>query len=194
MSIFASRFGLVLILFMLIVSGCQSVDSNFKDIKEIEEELPENEIFTEENGFYYIYGVTLNDSKSRVIEKMGKEFKEIFDSEVNVTGADSILEYSNSSFHFYREKLIFVMVEELDVEYYDNLFIHNNDKYVNQSYKIDKYNSNSIRYFYSKDTSQILMAKYDPDRNLTIMLTTADDNFYESLKAGAIEEILDNAK
>lgn len=140
----------------------------------------EHPIFTEENGKYYLYGVTLNDSKSTVIEKLGENYKEDPDTGNSGTGADSILVFEELKVHFFEDKVILLEIQKMNENSFDEIFDqYQGEKFISPGYENDKYNIGYSRYLYSKESSQAIMAKYDPEKNLYVFLTPISDNFYE---------------
>ncbi len=186
----------VIILFSIVItSGCQSVEgesNNTKNASEAELMNVENTIFTEELGEYYLYGITLGDSKSEVKERLGENYKDVFDSENNGSGADSILEYDNLSVHLFEDKVFLISIPRMDEGDYEKIFNeYDGEKFVDWQDKEDKYSLSYARFFYSEENSHILMAKYDAKKNLYVSLLYKDINFDETLKSPFLERSVD---
>jgi hypothetical protein len=189
------KYWMIILLSIVITSGCKSVEGESNNTKNTgDEDLinVENTIFTEELGEYYLYGITLGDSKSEVIERLGENYKDVFDPETNGSGADSILEYNNLSVHLFEDKVFLISIPRMDEGYYEKTFNeYDGDKFVDWQDKEDKYSLSYARFFYSEETSHILMAKYDPKKNLYVSLLYKDINFDETLNSPFLERSLD---
>ena len=188
------QYWIIILLSIVITSGCQPDGEESNTTKNAGgEELMnvENAVFSEEQGIYYLYGVTLGDSKSEVIEKLGEDYKDVFDPEHNCTEADSVLEYDNLCVHLFEDKVL-ISIPRMDESYYEKIFNeYDGEKFVDWQDKEDKYSLSYARFFYSEGTSHILMAKYDPEKNLYVSLSYKDINFDETLKSPFLERILD---
>lgn len=126
--------------------------------------------FSEEQGLFYLHGVTLGDSQSRVKELLGEDYiKE--DYEEN-TLADLILDYNgNARFYFYENKVVKILLMNVDKIYFDKLF-NNYDGFKFISLEVT-HEGNKNRFFYSKKTSQLIKAEIIPDGNLYFSLSYA---------------------
>ncbi|MCG7346222.1 hypothetical protein MHZ92_19110 [Sporosarcina sp. ACRSL] len=130
--------------------------------------------FSEEQGLFFLEGVTLDDSQSKVIEVFGENFTIVQedDSEEDGSEADVIMDYyGQAKFSFIEDKLDSITFMNVDEDYVDKLF---NDyggfKFVFH-WDLDDDN----RLFYSKETSQILRASttMSMDGNLYLSLFRA---------------------
>lgn len=173
---------------MIILAGCQNVKGEINNsIDDFNMNDQQSINISEENGVFYFNGITLGDSKSKVIEILGENYIEDYDDVIN---AHVILEYENLFVFLNKELLVSkIKIPSFEEHYYEDIF----DSYINGGFVYqngeDKYDLNSGRYFYSKDTSQLVVAKYDPDRNLFVFLTYADANFIEAYEEGAYEHV-----
>lgn len=143
-------------------------------------------IFTEEQGEYYLYGVTLGNSKSEVIEKLGENYIDVF--YLDGSGADSILEYNNVEVHLVKDEVFMISIPRMNESDYEKMFNeYDGEKFVDWQDKYDRYSLSYARFFYSEEAAHILMAKYDPARNLRVSLSYKDINFEETLKSPFLE-------
>ena len=140
--------------------------------------------FSEEKGLLYLHGVTLGDSQSKVIENLGENYT--IDDYVDGSGADFILDYDGiARFYFYQEKLDSIIFLNIDKSYFDQLFSdYNGFKFVTST-------TNNDRYFYSKDTGQLLKATIVPNGNLYLYLMRGGKDLLENPDFPKIERILD---
>jgi hypothetical protein len=106
-------------------------------------------IFSEEQGLFYLHGVTLGDSQSKVIERFGENYVIGHDDH---SGADLILDYDgNARFYFYEDKLNKVVFMKVNENYFDQIYNdYDGFKFIFTRYPTDD------RFFYSKETSHIL--------------------------------------
>lgn len=119
--------------------------------------------FSEEQGLFYLHGLTLGDSKTDVIERFGKKYTK--DEQVDGSGADFAFDYNNNArFYFYQDKLDSIRFENVDQNYFEQLF---------KEYDGIKFTSDDDRFIYSKETSQVIKAEFIPDGSLTISLFIA---------------------
>jgi len=134
-------------------------------------------VISEKSGKFYFDGITLGDSKVKVIEMLGEHYTEYEDHEIGGYG----LEYGNLHISLNKDLLVYkISIPSIDESYYEELFASFiNDGFVYQDGE-DLYDVNSGRYFYSKDTAHVVAAKYDPHRNLYVFFTYADASFLES--------------
>jgi hypothetical protein len=136
--------------------------------------------FIEEQGLFYLHGVTLGVSQSEVIEHLGENYT--IGDYVDGSGADNILDYDgNPICYFYQDKL-FSISFKVDENYFDKLF---------KDYDGVKFISNDNRYIYSKETSHIIKAEYDPNRNLYLSLRYAGPDLLENEGFLKLEQNLD---
>lgn len=140
--------------------------------------------FSEVQGLLYLQDVTLGDSQSKVIERLGKNY--IIDDYEDGSGADFILDYAGiARFYFYQDKLDSIIFLNLDKTYFDKLF---NDY---DGFKFRTPTSGNDRYFYSKETGQLLKATIVPDGNLYLYLMHGGKDLLENPDFPKIEQILD---
>lgn len=168
--------------------GCQSSKGKLNNSNdEINMNEQQSITISKENGKFYFNGITLKDSKSEVIEILGGDCIEVDD---HGTGATLILEYDNLLIFFNGELVVYeIIIRSFDEPYYEALF----DSFIKDGVVYnsgeDKYNLNSARFFYSKDSSQLVTAKYDPNRNLFVFFMHADNNFFDAFEVGAYEQV-----
>ena len=138
--------------------------------------------FSEEQGSLYLNGVTLGDSQSKVIEHLGENYT--IDDYEDGSGADFILDYDGiARFYFYQEKLDSIVFMNIDKSYFDQLFSdYDGFKFITST-------TNNDRYFYSKDTGQLLKATSVPDGNLYLYLMRGGKDLLENPDFPKIEPI-----
>lgn len=118
---------------------------------------------SEEQGLFYLHGLTLGDSQSDVIERFGEKYTK--DEQVDGSGAEFALDYNNNArFYFYQDELSMISFENVDQNYFEQLF---------KEYEGMKSTSNDSRYIYSEETAQMIKAEFIPDGSLTISLFIA---------------------
>ena len=140
--------------------------------------------FSEEQGLLYLHGVTLGDSQSKVIEHLGENYT-IGDYE-DGNDADFILDYDGiARFYFYQEKLDSIIFMNVDENFFNKLFNDYN------GFKFLTPTSGNDRYFYSKDTGQLLKATIVPGGNLYLYLMAGGNDLLENPDFPKIEPILD---
>ncbi|MFF2755407.1 hypothetical protein ACFVR1_16835 [Psychrobacillus sp. NPDC058041] len=142
--------------------------------------------FFEKQGLFYLLGVTLGDSQSKVVEHLGKNYT--IDDYEDGSGADFILDYDgNVRFYFYQDKLDKILFMKADESYFDKLFNDYDGFKFTTSSSID----DNDRYFYSKETGQLLKATIIPDGNLYLYLLRGGKDLLENPDFPKIEQILD---
>ncbi|SDO09618.1 hypothetical protein SAMN05518871_11052 [Psychrobacillus sp. OK028] len=138
---------------------------------------------SEEQGLLYLHGVTLGDSQSKVIERLGVNYK--VDDYEDGSGADFILDYGGiARFYFYQDKLDSIIFMKVDKTYFDKLFNDYN------GFKFLTPTTGDDRYFYSKETGQLLKATIVPDGNLYLYLMRGGKDLLENPDFPKIEQIL----
>lgn len=138
--------------------------------------------FFEEQGFLYLNGVTLGDSQSTVIERLGDNYT--VDDHEDGSGADFILDYDGiARFYFYQEKLDSIIFLNVDEGYFDKLFNDYN------GFKFLTPTTNNDHYFYSKETGQLLKATIIPDGSLYLYLMQGGKDLLENPDFPKIEQI-----
>ena len=100
--------------------------------------------FSEEQGLFYLHGVTLGDSPSKVVEHLGENY---IIGQADVGGSDFVMDYEDkTSFNFYEDKLDSIVLRKLDKNYFDKLFNdYNGLKLIDSPRAVD-----SDRYFYTE--------------------------------------------
>ena len=138
--------------------------------------------FSEDQGLLHLHGVTLGDSESKVIERLGENYS--IDDYEDGSVADFILDYDGiARFYFYQDKLDSIIFMKVDKIYFDKLF---NDY---DGFKFLTSTKNNDRYFYSKDTGQLLKATIVPDGNLYLYLMHGGKDLLENPDFPKIEQI-----
>ncbi|MFC5603636.1 hypothetical protein [Sporosarcina koreensis] len=136
-------------------------------------------IFSEEQGVFYLEGITLGDSQSKVIEVFGENFTIVQedDREEDGSEADVVMNYrGQTKFYFIEDKLDSIVFMNVDEDYFDKLF---ND-YGGFKFIFHWYLDNDNRLFYSKETSHILRASttMSMDGNLYLSLFRAGQDHW----------------
>jgi hypothetical protein len=132
-------------------------------------------IFSEEQGVFYLEGITLGDSESKVIEVFGENFTIVQEDD---SEADVVMNYEDQAkFYFIDDKLDSIVFMNVDEDYFDKLF---ND-YGGFKFIFHWYLDNDNRLFYSRETSQILRASttMSMDGNLYLSLFRAGPDHWE---------------
>lgn len=131
-------------------------------------------IFSEEQGLFYLDGITLGDSESKVIEVFGENFTVVQEDD---SEADIVMNYEGQvKFYFIEDKLDSIVFMNVDEDYFDRLF---ND-YGGFKFIFHWYLDNDNRLFYSKETSQLLHAStMSMDGNLYLSLFRAGPDHWE---------------
>ena len=134
-------------------------------------------VISEENGAFYFGGITLGDSKAKVIELLGENYTENINHETD----GYVMEYDNLNISLNEDLFVYkISIPSFNELYYNALFnSFISDGFVYQDGE-DLYDVNSGRYFYSKDTAHVVAAKYAPNRDLFLFFSYADGNFLES--------------
>ncbi|WP_339252541.1 hypothetical protein NSQ43_01875 [Sporosarcina sp. FSL W8-0480] len=116
--------------------------------------------FTEEEGYLYFHGVTLGDSPSKVIERLGDNY---IIGQSDGSGSDFLLNYDRqASFHFYNDKLDSIVLIKVDKEYFDELFNHYEGfKFIYSGRSED----DNDRIIYSEETYQVMKATTQTPNN-----------------------------
>ncbi|MCM3357901.1 hypothetical protein [Psychrobacillus sp. MER TA 171] len=128
----------------------------------------------EEQGHLHLNGVTLGDSSSKVLERLGNDY---LIGQVDGDSSDFVLNYDKqASFSFYEDKLITVALTKVDKDYFDQLFNgYEGFKFVSASSEDDK-----DCFIYSKKTNTIIKATTQtPNQELHLYLSNADPSLYE---------------
>lgn len=140
--------------------------------------------FSEEQGLLYLHGVTLGDSQSKVIERLGKNYT--IDDYEDGSVADFILDYDGiARFYFYQDKLDLIIFMKVDEIYFDKLF----NEY--DGFKFLTSSNNNDRYFYSRETGQLLKATIIPNGDLYLYLMHGGKDLLENPDFPKIEQVFD---
>lgn len=140
--------------------------------------------FSEEQGLLYLHGVTLGDSPSKVIERLGKNYT--IDDYEDGSVADFILDYDGiARFYFYQDKLDLIIFMKVDEIYFDKLF----NEY--DGFKFLTSSNNNDRYFYSRETGQLLKATIIPNGDLYLYLMHGGKDLLENPDFPKIEQVFD---
>lgn len=121
-------------------------------------------IFSEEQGVFYLEGITLGDPQAKVIEVFGENFTIVQEDD---SEADIIMNYEGQAkFYFIDDQLDSIVFMNVDEDYFDKLF---NDY---EGFKFIYFGiSNDNRFFYSNETNQIVKASTQSiDENLLLTL------------------------
>lgn len=142
--------------------------------------------FSEEQGLFYLHGVTLGDSQSRVKELLGENYTKE-DYEEN-TLADLILDYNgNARFYFYENKVVKILLMKVDKNYFGQLF----KDYAGFKFITHASEDDTDRFFYSKETGQLLKATTEvPNEDLYLLLIPGGKDLLENPDFPKIEQIL----
>lgn len=139
--------------------------------------------FSDEQGFLSLYGITLGDPPSKVIDVYGENYTEI---QADGSGADFVMDYDGTaSFHFFHDKLDTIILMKIDPNYFDKLFSDYD------GFKFRTPTSGNDRYFYSKETGQLLKATIVPDRGLYLYLMHGGKDLLENPDFPKIEQNVD---
>lgn len=105
---------------MLFVFNGIFTEVNQQSTTEVHLELT-HPTFYEEQGLLYFQGVTLGDSQSKVIERLGEKY--IRDAYEDSSVADFILDYDGiARFYFYQDKLDSIVFMKINHNYFSQLF------------------------------------------------------------------------
>ncbi|MCM3712173.1 hypothetical protein [Sporosarcina luteola] len=126
--------------------------------------------FTDERGYLYFHGVTLGDSPSKVIERLGENY---IIGQADGSGSDFVINYDGlASFNFYNDKLDSIVLIKVDKDYFEELFTH----YEGFKFIEDEYN----RYIYSEEKSQIIKATtQSPNNDLYLYIGYPGPEFWD---------------
>lgn len=126
--------------------------------------------FYEEQGLFYLHGLTLGDSKSKVVRLLGENYTTEFQEDGS--NADLILDYEGEArFYFLHEKIILILFTNTNEDRFDKLF---------SAYNGMKFMSDGSRYFYSNETSHVLKAEFIPNGKLYLYLLYSDPELMEN--------------
>ena len=137
--------------------------------------------FYEEQGLFYLHGLTLGDSKSKVVRHLGKDYTTEFQEDGS--NADLILDYEGEArFYFLQEKLILILLTNTNEDRFDKLF---------SEYNGMKFTSDGSRYFYSNEASHVLKAEFIPNRKLYLYLSYAGPELMENAEFMKLKQNMD---
>lgn len=137
--------------------------------------------FYEEQGLFYLHGLTLGDSKSKVVRLLGENYTTEFQEDGS--NADLILDYGGEArFYFLQEKLILILFTNTDENHFDKLF---------SEYNGMKFMSDGSRYFYSNETFHVLKAEYIPNGKLYLYLSYAGPELMENAEFMKLKQNMD---
>ena len=131
--------------------------------------------FSEKHGSFYFHGVTLGDSPSKVIERLGKNY---IIAQADGSGSDFLLDYDGvASFYFYNDKLDSIVLRKVDKDYFDELFNdYDGFKFISSSHEVE-----NDRFIYLQETFQIIKATTQvPNNDLYLSLGYPGPDFWEN--------------
>ena len=175
------RYGMVtavlLISAMLFVLNEIVIEHDQQSINELQLNATQPSIF-EEQGLFYLQGVTIGDSQSKVIENLGENYTL---EQEDGSGADFVMNYDDN-------RLDWILLKKVDTNYFDQLFKdYTGFKFITASSEV-----NNDRYFYSKETSQLLKATTQvPNEDLYLYLIRGGKDLLENPDFPKIEQVLD---
>ncbi|MEH7383372.1 sigma-E factor regulatory protein RseB domain-containing protein [Bacillus sp. JJ1533] len=142
--------------------------------------------FSNQKGYLYVHGITLGDSMDKVIERLGEKYSV---DEEDGSGADVILDYNGlARFYIKDQKVNWILLMKVDKKYFNNLF----DGYEGSKFTSLINGADSDRYFYSKETNQILKATTNvPNRDLYLYLTYPGPEILENPDFQKMEQSLE---
>jgi hypothetical protein len=155
----------------------QSIKSQFSSSTNLNVDLGKPTL-SEEEGYLYIHGVTLGDSPSKVIERLGENY---VIGQADGSGSDFLINYDGlASFHFYNDKLDSIVLIKVNKDYFDELFTH----YDGFKFIEDEYD----RYIYSEETSQGIKATTQvPNNDLYLYIGYPDPEFWKHLEMKIVD-------
>ncbi|MEO4054786.1 hypothetical protein [Solibacillus sp. CAU 1738] len=178
------RFGLLLLLSVIFLAGCQEDDKSNTDSDIMSFD---SDSFTVENEKFYLYGITLDDSKAKVIEHLGSNYEDVMNLELSTSEAtDSAIQYNNGSviILFNKDEVVRgIYIDNIQQSDFDKIYnSYDGFKYEEFTKQEDKYDPNNIGFIYSEKADHLLTAKYDNKRILMVRLKSPDPNFNELLE------------
>jgi len=126
--------------------------------------------FTQKEGYLYFHGVTLGDSPSKIIERLGENY---IIGQADGSESDFIMNYDGlASFQFYNDKLNSIVLIKVDKKYFDDLF----NQYEELKFIEDDYD----RYIYSEETFQMIRATTQtPNNDLYLYIGYPGPEFWD---------------
>lgn len=147
------------------------------------------EIFSIEEEKFYLYGVTINDSKETIIAILGNDYTEEFDLEIGGNGNfDRIIyEGKNLTLLFIQDKLVSAFVEIHDAQEFDDFFESFTGNKFSNIFDEKQTSVENSKIIYSEESLHMVTAVYDPLEALTLALGTATPEAISNWKNGIIE-------
>ena len=164
----------------------QNINDQHQSPIDLNIDLTKPTIF-EEHGLFYLHGVTLGDSPSKVVEHLGENYI-IGQADMTVRPVDFIMDYEGkASFNFYEDKLDSISLMKINKNYFDKMFTNYAGlKLIDSPLAVD-----GDRYFFSKETGQLLKATTNtPNEDLYLYLFPAGKDLLEDPDF-LVEQILD---
>ena len=130
--------------------------------------------FSEKEGYLYFHGVTLGDSPSKVIERLGENY---IIGQADGSESDFLINYDRvASFNFYNDKLDSIVLIKVDKDYFDELFNHYEGfKFIYSAE--DDYD----RFIYSEETYQVIKATTQaPNKDLYLYIGYPGPEFWDN--------------
>lgn len=129
--------------------------------------------FKDEQGTLYLQGITLGDSREKVIEVLGENYTIVQQDDIE---ADVIMDYDGQArFYFNEDKLNSLVFMNVDKKYFDELF----KDYDGFKFFTSIYADYDGHYFYTNETKQVLKALMEAgDGNLQLSLYDHDPKFF----------------
>ena len=148
-----------------------------------------NNTFSIEDGKFYLYGITHDDSKTKVIETLGDDYIE--DTNVELGGSRYfdrlVYEKLGLTIIFNQDQVISITVKVNDPEEFERLYdSYNEGKYYYEG-STDPTSEQNVKHLYSEETLQIVTTKYDPYQTLWLTISYTSPEFISNLKAGIYE-------
>ncbi|SOC43688.1 hypothetical protein [Ureibacillus acetophenoni] len=184
---------------VIFTAGCQMVEEiGYKDKvedKEMNSTEQKSIEISEDNGKFYLNGITLGDTRDQVIELLGTDYLETNKSQEVITNKsqemlhESMLDYGHLIVNIQNDAVNHITVPNMNEKYYEemfNLYIEDGIVYTNGK---DLNTHSGARIFYSEGHSPILLAKYNNDMKLFLYLYYPEGNFLESIESGDIKKI-----
>ena len=126
--------------------------------------------FSEKDGYLYLHGVTLGDSPSKVIERLGENY---IIGQADGSESEFLINYGDvASLGFYNDKLDSIVLIKVDKDYFDELFTqYEGLKIIENDYD---------RYIYSEETSQLIKATTQtPNNDLYLYIGYPGPEFWD---------------
>ena len=163
-----SRWGVVMLTAVLTVSSIfflinQLIISDQHSVKNDSIDFTQP-LFEDKQGRFYLHGITLGDSKSKVVELIRENYTTDFQEDGS--GADFTLDYNGDArFYFYEDKLFRILFLNTNEDAFQKVF---------KDYNGMKFTDYGQRYLYSNEASHIIKAEVTPMGTLHVSLLYAD--------------------